>query len=58
MREIIVFPDLVENVEVGEQEVIVMGPSKATSPRIDEGVLQILRISLKEEFFGCKRATF
>ena len=40
---------MVENVDLGGQDVAIAGPSSAKSPRIANGVLEGLRASLKEE---------
>ena len=47
--EIIVSPVSGGGVASSEQDVLVAGPSKAKSPRIDGSLLEDLRASLKEE---------
>ena len=49
VSETIVSPTLVENAELCQQDVMAAGPSGAKSPRIENGVLESLRASLKEE---------
>ena len=47
--ESIVSPVLEQNVDLGEPDVVVAGPSSAKSPRIASSTLESLRASLKEK---------
>ena len=38
-----------ENLDLSDQDILVAGPSTAKSPRIENSILEGLRVSLKEE---------
>ena len=47
--ESLVSPVLVENVDLGKQDVMIVGPSSAKTPRDESSVSESLRATLKEE---------
>ena len=49
VSEIISSPILVENGESSDQDASIAGPFSAKTPRIENSVLEGLRVSLKEE---------
>ena len=49
VNETVVCPIPVENRDLGEPGVVVAGPSRAKSPRIENSAFESLRASLKEE---------
>ena len=49
MNESLVHPISVENVGLGDQNVILVEPSSAKSPRVERSELENLKASLKEE---------
>ena len=48
-RESMVSPIVVENESPVDQDVLVAGPSRARSPRVEHGSLESLRVTLKEK---------
>ena len=49
VSETVSSPIFVENVDPKDQDVVLAGPSKGKSPRVEKSVLESLRASLKEE---------
>ena len=49
VNETVVTPNLVENLDLGEHDVMPVGPSKAKSPIVEKTVVESLRNALKEE---------
>ena len=49
VSETVKSPIFVENVDPNDQDVVLAGPSKGKSPRVEKSVLESLRASLKEE---------